>query len=258
MTKTQYNFALLGDSEIFEPYLSSELKKNSNLWKPTEFELPQNDPGLAAAFLTLTQPDAVFYAPRFSNRNSDLKNAAYLAALSQALETKDSLLVSWLKPVDDIPAFINCQYLFIRLPEVFYCSVTKNLITEWIDKILSRKRVTVSGNKPLRLIGRHLLVQMTAAAALKCLANQGFDRTYKLAANGETSLFELVGFIHSTLARLLPNHNFAKLIFAEEEPVRLSEEFDTSFMENFNVILPGWRTGVEETIVAYLVHRKLF
>ena len=28
--------------------------------------------------------------------------------------------------------------------------------------------------------------------------------------------------------------------------------------ENFNVILPGWRTGVEETIVAYLVHRKLF
>ena len=194
MTKTQYNFALLGDSEIFEPYLSSELKKNSNLWKPTEFELPQNDPGLAAAFLTLTQPDAVFYAPRFSNRNSDLKNAAYLAALSQALETKDSLLVSWLKPVDDIPAFINCQYLFIRLPEVFYCSVTKNLITEWIDKILSRKRVTVSSNKPLRLIGRHLLVQMTAAAALKCLANPGFDRTYKLAANGETSLFELVGF----------------------------------------------------------------
>lgn len=63
MTKTQYNFALLGDSEIFEPYLSSELKKNSNLWKPTEFELPQNDPGLAAAFLTLMQPDAVFYAP---------------------------------------------------------------------------------------------------------------------------------------------------------------------------------------------------
>lgn len=78
--------------------------------------------------------------------------------------------------------------------------MTKNLITEWIDKILSRKRVTVSGNKPLRLIGRHLLVQMTAAAALKCLANPGFDRTYKLAANGETSLFELVGFIHSTLA----------------------------------------------------------
>ena len=50
----------------------------------------------------------------------------------------------------------------------------------------------------------------------------------------------------------------AKLSFAEEEPFPLSEEFDTSFMENFNVILPGWRTGVEETIVAFLVHRKLF
>ena len=42
------------------------------------------------------------------------------------------------------------------------------------------------------------------------------------------------------------------------KPVPLSEEFDTSFMENFNVILPGLRTGVEETIVAFLVHRKLF
>ena len=63
MTKVQYSFAQLGESEIFEPYLSSELKKNSDLWKPTEFELPLNDPGLAAAFLTLTQPDAVFYVP---------------------------------------------------------------------------------------------------------------------------------------------------------------------------------------------------
>ena len=53
MTKVQYSFAQLGESEIFEPYLSSELKKNSDLWKPTEFELPLNDPGLAAAFLTL-------------------------------------------------------------------------------------------------------------------------------------------------------------------------------------------------------------
>lgn len=258
MTKAQYNFALLGDSEIFEPYLSSELKKNSNLWIPTEFELPQNDPGLAAAFLTLTQPDAVFYVPRFSSRSSESKSANYLAALSHALETKESLLVSWLPPEESIPPFIDCEHLFIRLPEVFYCSATKNLITEWIEKILSRKRITVSGNRPLRLIGRHLLVQMTAAAALKCLANPGFDGVYKLAANGETSLFELVSFIHSTLARLLPNHKLAKLSFAEEGPVRLSEEFDTSFMENFNVILPGWRTGVEETIVAYLVHRKLF
>ena len=99
---------------------------------------------------------------------------------------------------------------------------------------------------------------MTVAAAIKCLANPGFDGVYKLAANGETSLFELVSFIHSILARLLPNHKLAKLSFAEEEPVPLSEEFDTSFMENFNVILPGWRTGVEETIVAFLVHRKLF
>ena len=65
MTKVQYSFAQLGESEIFEPYLSSELKKNSDLWKPTEFELPLNDPGLAAAFLTLIQPDAVFYVPRF-------------------------------------------------------------------------------------------------------------------------------------------------------------------------------------------------
>ncbi len=59
MTKVQYSFAQLDESEIFEPYLSSELKKNSDLWKPTEFELPLNDPGLAAAFLTLTQPNAV-------------------------------------------------------------------------------------------------------------------------------------------------------------------------------------------------------
>lgn len=258
MTKAEYSFALLGESEIFEPYLSSELKKNSDLWKPTEFELPQNDPGLAAAFLTLTQPDAVFYAPRFSNRNSDSKNSAYLAALSQALQTKNSLLVSWLKPNESLPAFINCQHLFIRLPEVFYCSAIKNLITEWIEKILSRKRISVSGNRPLRLIGRHLLVQMTVAAALKCLANPGFDGVYKLAANGETSLFELVEFIHSVLTRLLPNHKLARLSFAEEEPIQPSEVFDTSFMENFNVILPGWRTGVEETIVAYLVHRKLF
>ena len=29
MTKVQYSFAQLGESEIFEPYLSSELKKNS-------------------------------------------------------------------------------------------------------------------------------------------------------------------------------------------------------------------------------------
>ena len=68
MTKVQYSFAQLGESEIFEPYLSSELKKNSDLWKPTEFELPLNDPGLAAAFLTLIQPDAVFYVPRFKKR----------------------------------------------------------------------------------------------------------------------------------------------------------------------------------------------
>ena len=54
MTKVQYSFAQLDESEIFEPYLSSELKKNSDLWKPTEFELPLNDPGLAAAFLTLS------------------------------------------------------------------------------------------------------------------------------------------------------------------------------------------------------------
>lgn len=167
-------------------------------------------------------------------------------------------MVSWLQLEESIPPFISCEHLLIRLPEVFYCSSTKNLITDWIDKILSRKRITVSGNKPLRLIGRHLLVQMTVVAALKCLANPGFDGVYKLAANGETSLFELVSFIHSTLARLLPNHKLAKLSFAEEEPVPLSEEFDTSFMENFNVILPGWRTGVEETIVAFLVHRKLF
>ena len=40
MTKVQYSFAQLDESEIFEPYLSSELKKNSDLWKPTEFELP--------------------------------------------------------------------------------------------------------------------------------------------------------------------------------------------------------------------------
>lgn len=258
MTKVQYSFAQLGESEIFEPYLSSELKKNSDLWKPTEFELPLNDPGLAAAFLTLTQPDAVFYVPRFSARSFESKSANYLAALSQALETKEALLVSWLQPEESIPPFISCEHLLIRLPEVFYCSSTKNLITDWIDKILSRNRITVSGNKPLRLIGRHLLVQMTVVAALKCLANPGFDGVYKLAANGETSLFELVSFIHSTLARLLPNHKLAKLSFAEEEPVPLSEEFDTSFMENFNVILPGWRTGVEETIVAFLVHRKLF
>lgn len=258
MTKVQYSFAQLGESEIFEPYLSSELKKNSDLWKPTEFELPLNDPGLAAAFLTLIQPDAVFYVPRFSGRSFESKSANYLAALSQALETKEALLVSWLQPEESIPPFISCEHLLIRLPEVFYCSSTKNLITDWIDKILSRKRITVSGNKPLRLIGRHLLVQMTVAAALKCLANPGFDGVYQLAANGETSLFELVSFIHSTLARLLPNHKLAKLSFAEEEPVPLSEEFDTSFMENFNVILPGWRTGVEETIVAFLVHRKLF
>ena len=86
MTKVQYSFAQLGESEIFEPYLSSELKKNSDLWKPTEFELPLNDPGLAAAFLTLIQPDAVFYVPRFSGRSFESKSANYLAALSQALE----------------------------------------------------------------------------------------------------------------------------------------------------------------------------
>ena len=144
MTKVQYSFAQLGESEIFEPYLSSELKKNSDLWKPTEFELPLNDPGLAAAFLTLIQPDAVFYVPRFSGRSFESKSANYLAALSQALETKEALLVSWLQPEESIPPFISCEHLLIRLPEVFYCSSTKNLITDWIDKILSRKRITAS------------------------------------------------------------------------------------------------------------------
>ena len=115
MTKVQYSFAQLGESEIFEPYLSSELKKNSDLWKPTEFELPLNDPGLAAAFLTLTQPDAVFYVPRFSGRSFESKSANYLAALSQALETKEALLVSWLQPEESIPPFISCEHLSFLL-----------------------------------------------------------------------------------------------------------------------------------------------
>ena len=88
MTKVQYSFAQLDESEIFEPYLSSELKKNSDLWKPTEFELPLNDPGLAAAFLTLTQPNAVFYVPRFSGRSFESKSANYLADSFSGLRDK--------------------------------------------------------------------------------------------------------------------------------------------------------------------------
>lgn len=259
MTIADYHFALLGDVDIFEPYLSAELRKNASiLWKPSDFELPQNDPGLAAAFFTYAQPDAVFYVPQHSVRSQCQKKHQYLAALSHALNTNKSLLISWLGPEEDLPPFIGCEHLLIRLPNVFYCSSTKNLVTEWIDKILMRKRINVSCNRPLRLIGRHLLVQMTVSAALKCLANPNFEGVYSLSANGETSLFELISFIRSVLQRLLPNHKLAQLSFTEEEPIQQLVEFDTAFMENFNVILPGWRSGVEETIVAYLVNQRLF
>lgn len=89
MTKVQYSFAQLDESEIFEPYLSSELKKNSDLWKPTEFELPLNDPGLAAAFLTLTQPNAVFYVPRFSGAGlSESKSSKLFSGSFSGLRDK--------------------------------------------------------------------------------------------------------------------------------------------------------------------------
>ncbi len=258
MTSSDYRFTLIEESEVFEPYLSAEIKKKALLWKPSEFELPQNDPGLAAAFFTLTKPHALFYVPKLLTHSSAHKNNHYLAALSHALSTRNGLLVSWLLPGEDAPHFIECEHLLIRLPDVFYCSSSKNLVTDWIDKILSRKRISVSGNKPLRLIGRHLLVQMTVAAALKCLANPGFDGVYSLAANGETSLFDLINFIRSVLKRLLPNHKLAEISFSCEQPLQMRQNLDTAFMENFNVILPSWHNGVEETIVAYLLNRKLF
>ena len=258
MSSSNYRFTLIEESAVFEPYLSAEIKKYASLWRPSEFELPQNDPGLAAAFFTFTKPNALFYVPKLQTRTLAHKNNHYLAALAHALGTRNGLLVSWLVPGEGTPPFIDCEHLLIRLPEVFYCSSSKNLVTDWIDKILSRKRISVRGNRPLRLIGRHLLVQMTVAAALKCLANPGFDGVYSLAANGETSLFELIGFIKSVLQRLLPNHKLAKISFADEKPVLPTQDLDTAFMENFSVVLPSWRNGVEETIVAYLLNRKFF
>lgn len=258
MTIGGYQFALVGDTGVFEPYLSAELKKSASLWKPSEFELPPNDFGLTAAFFTYCHPDAVFYVPKHSVRTQIAKSQQYLAALSHALETKKSLLVSWLRPEESTPPFINCEHLLLRLPDVFYCSASKNLVTDWIEKILSRKKINVSENRSLRLIGRHLLVQMTAAAALKCLANPDLCGVYNLSANGETTLFELISFIRTVLIRLLPHHKLAQISFADEKPVEQVQGCDTAFMENFNVILPGWQNGVEETIVAYLVHRKLF
>lgn len=254
-----YRFAVLGATSRFEPYLSNECRKYAKLWHPSEQELPLSDPGVSAAFLSVYKPNAVFYAPKEHTGKTKF-NYSILPALSHGLNTSEGLLVTWLNHNDPAPEFIDCKALIIRLPEVFYCSGQKNFITEWIDLLLTKKRLTYKESGPVQLIGRHLLMLMTVHAALRCLANPRLCGIYTLAATGIPQRREVIEFMHSTLARLLPHKEIAKISFTGNVP-HLSTEIkddNTIFMENFGVILPHWQNGVEETIVAYLCARRLF
>lgn len=252
MNRQDFQFTLLGSSVPFEPFLSHELSKRARLWHPTAQELPLNDPGLISAFLTLQKPNAVFFGP--SNKKNRVPQAErVLLACAHALQTEESLLVSWsFNETETVPAFqSNC--LFFKLPEIIFNPHQKNFISDCIHLFLKRRRIAFNDQSRTRLLGSRLFSKMASQASFQCLSNPRLCGRYSLHACGNPTKTQIAERVYITLQKLLPEKTLAKAEFVTESCSQ-EESFggNEDFMLNFGVILPDWKQQIDEAVAYQL------
>lgn len=257
MTDDSYQFVLLGQPEPFEPYLSGEIRKNGSLLLITEQDIPRSDSSLLSAFLTVRKPSVVFFALETKGVSAKYAPIVY-EAISHALQDSDSLLVSWNDTKTPIPINENCHCLSFELPQLLISPDNRNFVTDWIEIFLNRKRVAVKEDNYVDLIDSRLLSLMSVKAALKALSNRDLCGRYRISANGTPLRSEVIEHIRALLTKILPNRPLAKVQFQQlQTPHPAEEPGNLAFQETFEVILPKWRSCVEETTAAYLAHHKL-
>lgn len=257
MTDADYQFVLLGQPEPFEPYLSSEIRKNGSLLLISEQDIPRSDSSLLSAFLTVRKPSIVFFVPETKGAAAKYAPIAY-EAISHSLQDSDSLLVSWHDMRASIPLNENCHSLMLELPQLLISPGTRNFVTEWIETFLTRKNVIVREDEYIELIDSRLLSLMSVKAALKALSNPDLCGSYRISANGTPLRSEVIGLICSLLKKILPGRPLAKVQFQLlQTPHQIEEPGNLAFQETFEVILPKWHSCVEETAAAYLANHKL-
>lgn len=257
MTEDSYQFALLGQPEPFEPYLSSEIRKNGTLLLISEQDIPRSDSSLLSAFLTVRKPSIVFFAPETKGAQVKYATAVY-EAISHALQDSDSLLVSWHDTKALIPLNENCHCLTFELPQLLISPDNRNFVTDWIEIFLNRKRVVVKEDDYVDLIDSRLLSLMSVKVALKALSNPDLCGSFRISANGTPLRSEIIRHIHALLTKILPDRPLAKVQFQQlQTPHPAEEPGNLAFQETFEVILPKWQSCVEETTAAYLAHHRL-
>lgn len=261
MKEQDYQFLILGNFSPFEPFLTHELSKRARLLVPTPEELPLNDPGLICAFLTIRNPDAVFYGPNL-RQSTEKGSHAIIDACAHALQTKESLLVSWSSSNEVVCQNRRARSLFLILPEIIFTPYRKNFISECMKQFLVRKRIQFKDAKRTSLIGTRLLSKMLAHSSFRCLANPELCGQYRLQACGSPTKTEIAERIYGTMRKLLPEQPLAKAEFLGINEGPRSEDAlgsNEEFMMNFNFILPSWQQQIDEA-VAYqlpLLYKKV-
>lgn len=145
------------------------------------------------------------------------------------------------------PYSILVRTLFIELG-LLHSFRTKNLITDFLDKVKGRRKITLKEESNLPLISERMAAKYLSLFLNKAFLKQDLSGAYQLCENGFPHLSEVFEEALKTASIIAPDNYKAKLVFSSEEASNVPYSFDnTQFQMDSELILGDWRDGVIET-----------
>lgn len=243
---------LLSEKTSFQSYLEAELSKKFKVHHFGKSDFSEVGFSNVVSILALLRPCSIInLLPSFE----DTKGNDFGAYVQRALIGTEALYLE-VRPFNcggetlkfpPKPYSILVRTLFIELG-LLHSFRTKNLITDFLDKVKGRRKITLKEESNLPLISERMAAKYLSLFLNKAFLKQDLNGTYQLCENGFPQLSEVFEEALKTASIIAPDNYKAKLVFSSEEPPKVPYSFDnTQFQIDSELILGDWRDGVIET-----------
>lgn len=243
---------LLAEKTSFQSYLEAELSKKFIVRHFGKSDISEVAFSNFISVLTLLRPCCVI---NLLSSDGGLKKDDFGPYIQRALIGTEALYL-------EVSPF-NCGESSGKLHQKLYSSLvrtvfvelglvhsfrTKNLITDFLDKVKDRRRITLKEESNLPLISERMAAKYLCLFLNKAFLKQDLSGTYQLCENGFPHLSEVFEEALKTASVIAPDNYKAKLVFTPEVPSSEPYSFDnTKFQMDSELILGDWRDGVIET-----------
>ena len=246
------SLVLLSEKTSFQSYLEAELRKKFKVHHFGKSDISVVGFSNFISVLALLRPCCIIYLLSSyeglnENNFGSYVQRALIGTEATYLEVRPLNYGGLTAKSSQKPYSALVRTLFIELGLV-HSFRTKNLITDFLEKVKDRRKITLKEESNLPLISERMAAKYLSLFLNKAFLKQDLNGTYQLCENGFPHLSEVFEEALKTASVIAPDNYKAKLVFSPEEPSKAPYSFDnTQFQMDSELILGDWRDGVIET-----------